>query len=60
VDVTLRKSIPTTIVHTHTTTPVGMTVNGLRQPPISNQPTPVPARNGHAVWAIPATVNPSA
>ena len=59
-DVALRNSIPATTVHTHTTTPVGMTLNGLRHPRISSQPTPVPARNGHAVWAIPAAVNPSA
>jgi hypothetical protein len=58
--VALRNSIPTTTVHTHTVTPVGITVNGRRQPPISSQPTAVPARNGHAVCAIPATVNPSA
>ena len=41
-------------------TTIGMTVNGLRHPRISNQPAAVPARNGHAVSAIPATVNPSA
>ena len=42
------------------TTPVGTTVNGRRQPRDSSQPTPVPARNGHAVSAMPATVSPSA
>jgi hypothetical protein len=59
-DVALRNSIPNTTVDTHTATPVGITVNGLRHPPISSQPTPAPTKKGHAVCAIPDTVKPSA
>src|SRR5829696_4017011 len=59
-DVALRNSIPTTTVHSHTTTPVGTTAAGCRQARLSSQPTAAPTRNGHAVSATPATVRPSA
>ena len=59
-DVILRSVIPTTTVHNQTTTPVGNRAAGYRQALAISQPTAVPARNGHAVSAIPVMVNPSA
>jgi hypothetical protein len=59
-DVALRNNIPTTTVHTQTTTPVGATAVGRRHARLSNQPSVAPTRNGHAVAANPATVSPSA
>lgn len=59
-EVALRKSIPTKMVDSQTATPVGAMAVGLRQPRTSTHPIAVPARNGHAVWATPATVSPSA
>ena len=60
-EVALRNSIPITTVHTQTATPGGD--QRCRAPPAArrcSQPTAVPARNGHAVSATPATVSPSA
>ena len=54
------KGIPTTTVATHTATPVGSSATGRRHARASAQPSAVPARNGHAVCATPATVSPSA
>jgi hypothetical protein len=59
-EVTLRNSIPTAIVHTHTAMPVGTIARGRRQPRLASQPTTAPTRNGHAVCATPDTVIPSA
>ena len=58
-EVALRSSMPTTTVHSQTTTPVGTTAVGRRQPRDTSQPIVVPARNGHAVVATPETVSPS-
>ena len=58
-EVALRSSIPTTTVHTHTTTPVGSTAVGRRHARAASQPRAVPLRNGQAVVATPATFNPS-
>jgi hypothetical protein len=59
-DVALRNAIPMTTVLSQTTIPVWASVVGWRQALAANQPTAVPARNGHAVSATPATVIPSA
>jgi len=59
-EVSLRSSIPITIVHNHTVTPVGTSAAGRCQPRDSSQPAAVPTRNGQAVSAIPETVSPSA
>jgi hypothetical protein len=59
-DVALRNAIPMTTVLSQTTIPVGASVVGRRQALATNQPVAVPARNGHAVSATPATVIPSA
>lgn len=48
-ELTLRNTMPTTMVHSHTITPVGARAVGRRQPRASTQPIPVPVRNGHAV-----------
>ena len=58
--VALRKAMPTATVHTHTTTPVGISAVGRRQPRLTSQPNSVPAKNGQAVSAIPAMLTPSA
>lgn len=58
-DVSLRSSIPSTMVHTHTTTPVGISEYGRRQPSESTQPARAPDTNGHAVSAIPPRSRPS-
>jgi hypothetical protein len=58
-EVALRSNIPTTTVHSHTTTPVGATAVGRRQAREASHPSAVPVRNGHAVVATPATLNPS-
>ena len=42
-------SMPTTTVQSQTTTPVGTTAVGRRQPRDASQPMTVPVRNGHAV-----------
>lgn len=58
-DVSLRNTMPTTTVDNHTTTPVGITAVGRRQPRDATHPTTVPVRKGHAVVATPVTVMPS-
>lgn len=47
-ELTLRNTMPTTMVHSHTITPVGARAVGRRQPRASTQPIPVPVRNGQA------------
>jgi len=59
-EVALRKAIPTTTVLSQTTIPVGAGVVGWRHALAASHPIAVPARNGHAVSATPATVMPSA
>ena len=59
-EVAWRNSIPTTTVHTHTTTPVGVNAVGRCQPRDSNHPMAVPVRNGQAVSATPVTLTPPA
>jgi hypothetical protein len=59
-DVALRNSIPTATVHNQITIPIGANEAGRRQARAASQPAAVPDRNGHAVWATPATVMPSA
>lgn len=58
-DVALRKTMPTTTVDSHTTTPVGTTAVGRRQPREASHPRAVPVRNGQAVDATPVTLSPS-
>lgn len=43
-ELTLRNTMPTTMVHSHTITPVGARAVGRRQPRASTQPIPVPVR----------------
>src|SRR6202020_1269279 len=52
-EVALDTSIPTTTVHSHTTTPVGCTAVGRRHARAASHPTAVPLRKGHAVEAMP-------
>lgn len=59
-DVALRNSIPMTTVLSQMTMPVGANAVGRRHALAASQPNAVPARNGHAVSATPATVMPSA
>jgi hypothetical protein len=59
-ELALRNSMPTATVQIQTTTPVGTTAMGRRQPRDASQPTTVPVRNGHAVDATPVTLRPSA
>jgi hypothetical protein len=59
-DVALRNSIPITTVLSQMISPVGTSADGCRHALAANHPTAVPARNGHAVSATPATVIPSA
>ena len=58
-EVALRNAIPTTTVHSHTTTPVGTTDVGRRQPRDASHPTSVPVRNGQAVSATPVMFSAS-
>ncbi len=58
-EVALRSSMPTATVHSQTTTPVGTTAVGRRQPRDASHPTAVPDKNGHAVVATPETLSPS-
>jgi hypothetical protein len=58
--VALRSNIPITTVLSQITSPVGARDAGRRQPRTASHPAAVPARNGHAVSATPATVIPSA
>jgi len=48
-----------TTVATQMISPVGRSEVGARQPRAASQPAPAPAKNGHAVCASPAAVNPS-
>jgi hypothetical protein len=58
---TARSAIPTTTVASHAATPEGATANGDRRSGrIASQPAPRPARNGHAVDAMPPRVSPLA
>lgn len=59
-DVALRNAIPTITVLSQITIPVGANVVGRRHALAAVHPIAVPARNGHAVSATPATVIPSA
>jgi len=59
-ELALRNNMPTTTVHSQTTSPVGTTAVGRCQPRAANHPTTVPVRNGQAVVATPAMVIPSA
>jgi glutaryl-CoA dehydrogenase len=59
-ELALRNNMPITRVHSQTTTPVGATAVGRRQPRDTSQPTTVPVRNGQAVLTTPVTVSPSA
>ena len=58
-ELALRSAIPTTTVHNHTTTPVGASECGRRQPRETSHPTNVPVRNGQEVSARPAMLNAS-
>jgi hypothetical protein len=59
-EVALRNSIPTITVHNQITSPVGANDVGRCHARLASQPVAVPARKGHAVSAMPATVTPSA
>jgi len=51
-EVALRASIPTTMVHNQTTTPVGTTAVGRRHARAASHPIAVPIRNGAAVALV--------
>ena len=59
-EVTLRNSIPTATVQSHTATPVGYTADGRRQACDNSHPSSVPLRKGHAVVAMPAGASQTA
>ncbi len=56
---TTRSTIPTATVPSQAAIPDGTRAAGRRQTRATSQPTPRPARNGHAVPATPGTLSPS-
>ena len=61
---TTRNSMPSATVPSHAPTPAGHSRNGCNgrpaRPAVASQPPASPARNGHAVDAMPARLSPLA
>jgi hypothetical protein len=56
---TTRNTMPSPAAPSHAPTPAGATETGRRQARTASQPPASPARNGHAVDAIPPRLSPS-
>jgi hypothetical protein len=57
---TTRTIMPSATVQSQMARPAGRIASGRRHARAASQPTPSPARNGHAVEAMPASVSPLA